>query len=54
MLNDREMKRRIDAARDSGVPIVNYGCAIAEMHGILRRSLEPFRDQYPELFTEDE
>ena len=42
MLNDREMKRRMDAASRAGVPIVNYGAAIAEMHGILARSIQPF------------
>lgn len=42
MLNDREMAFRIAAARDAGVPIVNYGVAIAHIHGILQRSLEPF------------
>jgi [FeFe] hydrogenase H-cluster maturation GTPase HydF len=42
MLNEREMKSRIARAELSGVPIVNYGMAIAEMHGILGRSLEPF------------
>jgi len=42
MLNEKEMQYRIEKAKDSGVPIVNYGVAIAQMHGILRRSLEPF------------
>lgn len=42
MLNEREMSGRIGAAVRSGVPVVNYGVAIAHMHGILRRSLEPF------------
>lgn len=42
MLNDREMRYRIASCRAAGVPIVNYGIAIAEMHGILRRSLAPF------------
>ena len=42
MLNEQEMKSRLERARIAGVPIVNYGVAIAEMHGILRRSLEPF------------
>ena len=42
MLNEQEMKSRIERANMAGVPIVNYGVAIAEMHGILRRSLEPF------------
>ena len=29
-------------AGEAGVPIVNYGIAIAHMHGILKRSLSPF------------
>ncbi len=44
MLNEKEMKWRIAHARESGIPIVNYGVAIAHMHGILRRSLAPFPD----------
>ena len=43
MLNEQEMKSRLKRASMAGVPIVNYGVAIAEMHGILRRSIEPFR-----------
>ena len=43
MINEKEMKSRIKAARAAGVPIVNYGMAIAKMHGILERSLEPFK-----------
>ena len=39
MLNEREMKYRISCACDAGVPITNYGTAIAHMNGILRRSL---------------
>ncbi|MBQ8186239.1 MAG: [Clostridia bacterium] len=42
MLNEQEMGWRITHAKESGTPIVNYGIAIAQMHGILRRSLEPF------------
>ncbi len=44
MLNEREMKSRIERAVSAGVPIVNYGVAIAHIHGILKRSLEPFPD----------
>ncbi|MBQ9747793.1 MAG: [Clostridia bacterium] len=44
MLNEAEMKHRVERARNANVPIVNYGIAIAHMHGILKRSLEPFRD----------
>ncbi|MBQ7598606.1 MAG: [Clostridia bacterium] len=40
MLNEREMHARLDRAAAQGVPIVNYGMAIAEMHGILKRSVE--------------
>lgn len=42
MLNEKEMQRRIELAQNAGVPIVNYGIAIAQMHSILKRSLEPF------------
>lgn len=42
MLNEREMKYRIKCAVDEGVPITNYGVAIAHMNGILKRSLEIF------------
>ena len=43
MLNEQEMKSRLNRANMAGVPIVNYGVAIAEMHGILKRSIEPFK-----------
>ncbi len=41
MLNEREMQYRLRKAADAGVPITNYGMAIAYMNGILKRSLEP-------------
>lgn len=43
MLNEREMKYRLKCAGDAGVPITNYGIAIAHMKGILKRSLEVFK-----------
>ena len=43
MLNDREMQSRVQRAVNQNVPITNYGTAIAHMHGILKRSLEPFQ-----------
>ena len=43
MLNEREMKYRIKCAADAGVPMTNYGTAIAHMNGILDKSLEVFR-----------
>ncbi len=42
MINEREMQSRMRSAREQGVPMVNYGIAIAYMHGILKRSLSPF------------
>lgn len=39
MLNEREMLYRIKCAQDAGVPVTNYGTAIAQMNGILKRSL---------------
>lgn len=42
MLNEREMKYRIRCAEDAGIPITNYGTAIACMKGILERSIEIF------------
>lgn len=44
MLNEKEMRRRSEIAKNAGVPMVNYGIAIAHMHGILKRSLELFPD----------
>lgn len=44
MLNEREMKSRLEHCTEQGVPVTNYGIAIAQMHGILKRSLEPFPD----------
>lgn len=42
MLNEREVQYRLRQAEDEGVPITNYGTAIAYMNGILSRSLEVF------------
>ena len=40
MLNEREMKYRIACCQDQGVPITNYGILIAQVTGILKRSLK--------------
>ena len=45
MLTEREVSYRMKCAADAGVPVTNYGTAIAMMKGILKRSLEVF----PEL-----
>lgn len=49
MLNEREMKYRINHCINNGIPITNYGIAIAMMHNILERSLEPFPNILKEL-----
>ncbi len=45
MLTEREVKYRLACAKDQGVPITNYGMAIAHMNGILERSLAVFRER---------
>ena len=40
MLNEREVLRRMRFADRQGVPVTNYGIAIAQMKGILERSIE--------------
>lgn len=41
MLNDREMRYRLQHAKEMKVPIVNYGVLIAKINGVLDRALEP-------------
>ena len=42
MWNRREILSRMMHCRSAGVPITNYGLAIAFMHGILDRAVKPF------------
>ncbi len=42
VLNAREMRSRQRAAVEAGIPMTNYGVTIAQVHGVLRRSLTPF------------
>ncbi len=44
MLNPREMKYRMSCALDQGVPMTNYGILIAQLKGILKRSVALFPD----------
>ena len=49
MLNEREVRYRMKCARDQGIPMTNYGVAIAHIHGILKRSLTCFPHLLAEL-----
>ena len=49
MLNRREMLHRLQAAGGRGVPMTNYGVAIAHLKGVLPRVLEPFPDAFAAL-----
>ena len=46
MWNRREILSRMMHCRSAGVPITNYGLAIAFMLGILDRAVEPFQNAY--------
>ncbi len=43
MLNEREVRFRLQEAERQGVPFINYGLLIAHMQGILERATEVFR-----------
>lgn len=43
MLNEKEMKYRIQCAVDAEVPITNYGMVISMVKGILERSIRPLQ-----------
>ncbi len=42
MLNRKEVISRLREADQAGIPVINYGMAIAQLHGILDRALKPF------------
>lgn len=44
MLTEKEMMCRMEYAKKSGIPMTNYGTAIAYVNGILERALKPFLD----------
>lgn len=46
MLNEREMKSRVERAKEQGISITNYGILIAFLNGILKRSIKLFPDLY--------
>lgn len=44
-LNPRALRHRFGLAKEAGVPITNYGVAIAHMHGILTRAALPLMEK---------
>ena len=49
MLNENEMAYRVRFAKEQGIPITNYGTAIAHMNGILKRSVEILPELHKKL-----
>ncbi len=41
MINEREMKSRLQTARAAGIPVTNYGILLAHLNGMLRRAIAP-------------
>ncbi len=42
MITQKQLKNRLAGAIEAGVPVTNYGMAIAWMHGIYNRAVAPF------------
>lgn len=45
MLNEKEMRYRLDRAMEADIPVTNYGTLIAYMNGILERAVRPFLEK---------
>lgn len=44
VITQKQVKSRLNPAIEAGIPVTNYGLAIAFMHGIFDRATAPFRD----------
>ena len=42
MITGKQLKNRLKPAVDAGIPVTNYGMAIAWVHGIYQRAIAPF------------
>ena len=42
MITRKQIHNRLKPAIDAGVPVTNYGMAIAYLQGIYNRAIEPF------------
>jgi len=43
VVTKKQLQNRIQPAIEAGIPVTNYGMAIAYMNGIFERSIEPFK-----------
>ncbi|MGC8823642.1 MAG: [FeFe] hydrogenase H-cluster maturation GTPase HydF, partial [Bacteroidales bacterium] len=43
MITSRQVHSRMKRFIEQGVPVTNYGLAIAYMHGVFERAVAPFR-----------
>ena len=50
MLNQREVKYRVQCSKDKNVPVTNYGICIAYLNGILKRGIKIFPNLYNHLY----
>jgi len=51
MITRKQLINRIKPAIDAGIPVTNYGMAIAYMHGIYKRAVAPFVKLDPNSLT---
>ncbi len=51
MITRKQLINRIKPAVDAGIPVTNYGMAIAYMHGIYKRAVAPFVKLEPDSMT---
>jgi hypothetical protein len=43
MITRKQLHNRLKPAIDAGIPVTNYGMAIAWVHGIYSRAIAPFQ-----------
>jgi [FeFe] hydrogenase H-cluster maturation GTPase HydF len=51
MITHKQIINRLKPAVDAGIPVTNYGMAIAYMHGIFDRAIEPFTGKRDHINT---
>lgn len=49
MITGRQLQQRLKPAIEAGIPVTNYGMAIAYMQGVYRRAIAPFVNEAPEV-----